>query len=104
MRCSSAVFELVSGGTDTHLLVIDLGSKELTGGVATHEGIDGSASRSHRFSRRYVLTPAVSGLRLALLQVDPGTIGTAKLCTGQLSTHSRVDRNQDLRAVLRRGG
>lgn len=43
-------------------------------------------------------------MRLALLQVDPGTIRTAKLCTGQLSTHSRVDRNQDLRAVLRRGG
>lgn len=73
-------FELVSGGTDTHLLLIDLRSKGVTGGVAA-EGLDRAGLVCNRnaipFDPRKPLDP--SGIRLGTPAVTTRGLGTSEM-------------------------
>jgi glycine hydroxymethyltransferase len=73
-------FELVSGGTETHLLLVDLRSKDVTGGVAA-EALDRAALVCNRnaipFDPRKPLDP--SGIRLGTPAVTTRGLGTDEM-------------------------
>ncbi len=73
-------FELVSGGTDTHLLLIDLRPKSVTGGVAA-EALDRAGLVCNRnaipFDPRKPLDP--SGIRIGTPAVTTRGLGKAEM-------------------------
>jgi glycine hydroxymethyltransferase len=73
-------FELVSGGTDTHLLLIDLRNKDVTGGVAA-EALDRAGLVTNRnaipFDPRKPLDP--SGLRVGTPAVTTRGLGLEEM-------------------------
>lgn len=73
-------FELVSGGTDNHLLLVDLTNKDITGGTAA-EGLARAGLICNRnavpFDKRPPLDP--SGIRLGTPALTTRGMGTAEM-------------------------